>query len=264
MISIIIPFYNASGFLSEAIESVINQTHHDWELILINDGSTDESKKIATSFNDSRIRYYEQKNKGVSGARNKGLKEVKGNYFCFLDADDVMPKNSLLNRMNVFKSNPDTSFVDGKVIKMDLKLNVIEAIWTPSFFGNPFTDLIHLTRKSFFGPTWMIKSELISANHLVEGLTHGEELLFYMNLSKKSGTYSFTEEPILYYRNNPNSAMKNLKALEKGYRFIESQIKCWPEVGKSDLRIFRCKYKRAMTLAYLRKKSIQEAFKVWY
>ncbi|WKK86755.2 glycosyltransferase family 2 protein [Marivirga arenosa] len=260
-ISIITPFYQSEQYLGAAVASVLNQSYENWELLLINDGSTDSSKEIALSYKDSRIRYFEQENKGVSAARNLGLKNMKGDYFCFLDADDALTKDSLYHRLKVFEENPEVAFVDGRVFKMNQHLEKIEEDWLPSFRGNPFIDLIHLTGKSFLGLTWMIKSKLLEDHSLKKGLTHGEDLLFYMQLAKKGGIYAYTERTILYYRNNSNSAMKNLQGLESGYRYIENQIKNWDETSSRDLNIYRFKYKKAMFLAYLRNLEIINAVK---
>ncbi|WKV13431.1 glycosyltransferase family 2 protein [Marivirga harenae] len=264
LISIIIPFYQAEKYLNEAIESVFNQTHENWELLLINDGSTDNSKKIALSFNDKRIRYFEQENNGVSSARNRGLKNIRGHFFCFLDADDVLTITSLEHRLKVFEDKPEVTFVDGQVVRMNSHLNVIYNVWTPSFSGNPLTDLVKLTGKSFFGPTWMVKSSYAKDTLLDENLTHGEELFYYMKLSRNGGLYSFTTESILYYRDSPNSVMNNLSGLENGYRYIESKLKKWKEIRFVDLVIFRLKFLKSMTLDYLSKGSFIDAIRIWF
>lgn len=262
MISIITPFYQAERFLTIAIESVLNQSYPNWELLLVNDGSTDQSKSVALSFQDPRIRYLEQENRGVSAARNLGLKNMQGEYFCFLDADDAVPKNSLQVRKQLFTQNPNLEFVDGVVYKMNEQLQEKKDIWTPCFNGNPLNDLILLTGKSFFGPSWMIKRRSDKNYRLEEGLTHCEDLYFYMLLAKGGGQYAYTPESILYYRDNPKSAMKNLKGLEKGYRFVAQKIKNWPEVSKEMLSSFNYKYKRAMFLAYTKEGKLLDAIKL--
>lgn len=103
LISIIMPCYNASDYLKEAINSVIIQTYKNFELILINDGSTDDSEKIIQSYQDKRIRYFFQENKGQCAASNFGLSIAKGNYIKFFDADDVMNElhlEALLKKLN--------------------------------------------------------------------------------------------------------------------------------------------------------------------
>ena len=91
MISIIVPVYNAEKFISKTIKSVIIQTYRDWELICVDDGSTDNSRRVIESFGDKRIRVVnnESGQKGAAGARNYGVSVAQGEYIAFLDADDV-------------------------------------------------------------------------------------------------------------------------------------------------------------------------------
>lgn len=86
--SIIIPVYNKECFVKNTIESVFNQTFFDFEIIIVNDGSTDKSEEIVLSFNDSRIRYFSKENNGASSARNMGIEEARADFITFLDADD--------------------------------------------------------------------------------------------------------------------------------------------------------------------------------
>lgn len=96
LISIIVPVFNVARFLEECVMSIINQTVRDLQIILIDDGSTDESGAICDQFAecDNRIRVIHQANAGVSSARNAGLREAKGRYIAFVDSDDVLPENA--------------------------------------------------------------------------------------------------------------------------------------------------------------------------
>ncbi len=96
-ISVIVPVYNAEEWLREALKSLVDQTHSDLEVIMVNDGSTDSSEMICREFaaSDSRFRLISQSNSGVSAARNIGIEEARGEWLAFLDADDVMPPDSL-------------------------------------------------------------------------------------------------------------------------------------------------------------------------
>ena len=99
LVSIVIPAYNASKFIEETIESVKRQKYQNWELIVVNDGSKDNTEDIVSKYvlNDSRIRLINTKNNGVSQARNRGIFETSGQYVAFLDADDVwLPENLLV------------------------------------------------------------------------------------------------------------------------------------------------------------------------
>lgn len=86
--SIILPTYNRAHFLPKAIESVLKQTFEDWELIIVDDGSTDNTKEVVAKYQDSRIRYFFQENQERSAARNNGIISSKGEFICFLDSDD--------------------------------------------------------------------------------------------------------------------------------------------------------------------------------
>src|SRR5699024_11187274 len=97
LISVIIPIYNKDKYLDECISSVVNQTYKKLEIILVNDGSTDESERIINKWykSDDRIIYFNQKNTGVSSARNQGISKANGDYVFFLDADDKLKENAL-------------------------------------------------------------------------------------------------------------------------------------------------------------------------
>lgn len=104
--SIIIPLYNKELFLEKTLQSVFKQTFFDYEIIIINDGSTDKSLEIAQSFQNEKVKIYSQDNQGVSAARNKGIKESTTNYYCFLDADDLWKPNHLESLYNLIQKFP--------------------------------------------------------------------------------------------------------------------------------------------------------------
>jgi len=97
LVSIIVPCFNYGQFLSEALESLLAQTYPRWECIIVDDGSTDNTKEAVNFYvqKDSRFRYIYQVHRGVSSARNRALKEAAGTYIQFLDADDMLEKDKL-------------------------------------------------------------------------------------------------------------------------------------------------------------------------
>ena len=103
LISVVIPAYNAGQFLDETLESVLSQTYENWECIIVNDGSTDNTESVAKKWceKDSRFRLTNKENGGLSSARNWGIKESKAEYIAFLDADDILTPDSLEVRINV-------------------------------------------------------------------------------------------------------------------------------------------------------------------
>ena len=106
MISVIIPLYNKEDYISTSIKSIFKQSYNDYEIIVVNDGSTDKSVDIVKAFNDERIRIINQKNAGVAAARNKGIEEAKGEYIAFLDADDEWKEDYLATQMELAEKYP--------------------------------------------------------------------------------------------------------------------------------------------------------------
>jgi len=105
--SVIIPTYNRRDFLKIAIESVLAQAFSDFELIIVDDGSTDTTPQLVKSFNDKRIRYLQQDNRGPSAARNSGIRNAKAEYICFLDSDDRYRNEKLEITYDFIRKNPD-------------------------------------------------------------------------------------------------------------------------------------------------------------
>ena len=111
LISIVIPCYNQSHFLGEAIKSLLNQTYGNIEIIVVDDGSSDRTREVALGF--SEVRYIRQKNQGLSGARNTGIGEGRGRYMIFLDADDRLLPSAIESGLNCFRKHEDCAFVFG-------------------------------------------------------------------------------------------------------------------------------------------------------
>ena len=252
LVSVIMPTYNMGSFIGEAIQSVLLQSYPNWELIIIDDGSTDDTEKVIKSFEDKRIQYYYQLNKGVSAARNFGLAIMKGVFFCFLDADDKLPPKSLQCRTEIFEENSNVEFVDGVVERRNESLKKLISLYTPKLKNkNPLKDLASLNGHCFFGPSWMIKKALNVEYKFKEGLSHAEDLLFYMEIARNGGKYTYTFETVYIYRDTSSSAMKNLDGLENGYRQVFEYIKEWPELTFRTLLANQLRVKKIMFLSYL-------------
>jgi len=128
MISVIIPTFNRSGFLKKAIESVLSQKYRDFELIVVDDGSEDDTPEVVTGFGPD-IKYIKQKNKGPGAARNLGIKNSKGNFIAFLDSDDWWEKDKLGIQFKAMQENPEYAishtqevwYRDGKLLNQKQK-----------------------------------------------------------------------------------------------------------------------------------------------
>lgn len=116
LISVIIPLYNKEPIIGRTIQSVLSQSFSDFELIVVNDGSTDSSMDVVRSISDSRLRLVEQENGGPSKARNTGVEAAKGKWMLFLDADDELLPGALEHLLNVARHHPDRNIIDGSFI----------------------------------------------------------------------------------------------------------------------------------------------------
>ena len=114
LVSVIIPVFNCARYIAEAIESVLAQTYRPIEIIVIDDGSTDGSEQMAKRFSP-RVQYFYQPHGGAGSARNSGTGFAQGDYFAFLDADDIWLENKLTLQMAVFQSDPEADMVFGNV-----------------------------------------------------------------------------------------------------------------------------------------------------
>lgn len=261
LVSIIMPAYNAEKYIAEAIQSVLDQEYPNFELLIINDGSTDGTEEIIQSFSDSRIHYFKQKNKGVSAARNVGMDHINGEFFCFLDADDLFTLRGISSRINIFNKDASIAFVDGEVLVKDASMAKIIRIWKPSFFGDPLEDLVRITGKSFFGPSWMIRKKGLEDIRFDENLTHCEDLLFNMECARVGRLYVFVKEVIIEHREHVGSVMFDLKSLDQSYNYVGRIIKEWNEIPYDLWRIYRMRTLRIMFLSYLSGKNYISALK---
>ncbi len=183
MISIIIPVYNTSKYLDQCLQSVLDQTYTDWECILVDDGSTDNSGEICDNWGkkDNRFIIIHQKNQGVSAARNQGIKKSKGEYLCFIDSDDWVTPYYLTHLLSGMKENEIDMVVTGTIHEAsrpeihapqeNCKIK-IESKYTKVFIEN-----VGL----FYGPCAILfKTSLIKSNHKTfpKDLSFGEDTTF--------------------------------------------------------------------------------------
>lgn len=185
LLSIIVPVYNAQLYLSSCIESILCQSFSDFELILINDGSTDTSGDICDSYalQDSRVKVIHQNNSGVSAARNAGIRKARGHFICFVDADDSIERDYLQNFSPQIK--PDSSDIVVQGLKICLPKGEIEEII--SFTDTPPSSLSAVLNKQliqFRGPYCkLFKTSIINKYNISfpQSLQYGEDSIFYLN-----------------------------------------------------------------------------------
>jgi glycosyltransferase involved in cell wall biosynthesis len=217
MISIITPAYNAERWIGRAIASVQKQTRTDWELIIVDDGSNDETRRIAEAFRDSRIKVLHQENAGVSAARNTGLDVACGEYVTFLDADDTLPSNALEICASVLDREPATDIVRG-VVRLVHDAQE-DRLLLPDLQRGPLLErLVQLQEGVFVNPSFMLRFEKIGTHRFQTGLSHCEDLIFFIDLAHDANLHYAGVPSVAYeYRVTVGSAMSNLDGIEAGY-----------------------------------------------
>jgi len=228
-ISIIVPVFNASKYILDCLKSIDEQTRKDFEVIIINDGSTDNSKLIIESYINTRmssipIKLISTTNKGVSSARNIGITESSGNYISFVDADDILDNNFLeilISNLTTHKASlifcREIKFKTNEEIKITIKKK-------PNYIGiyeksNLSWLKLFLFRKIKPGIwVFLIERKLITSHNLLfrEGLHYSEDIEFIYYLLHYSSKTIFLDQFLYYYRVHNNSAMSkfNIRRLK--------------------------------------------------
>lgn len=252
LVSIIMPAYNAGNYIEASIKSVIEQSYSSWELIVVNDGSTDETAALLGKFTDTRIKRIDQSNRGVSAARNAALDIAQGEFITLLDADDKLPPESLELRLRYLLENPAVDIVDGILVFMDNELVNEFKRHVPSYTGSLFERLLRLDSKVFCLPMFMFRSRLLKGLRFDESMTHSEDLMFYISLSsEQSVQYGYVSELVYLYRTGHGSAMSNMAGLERGYFQVLEKLKRFSMVTLLDHCFLRLKIAKILFLCWV-------------
>ncbi|MGE0568211.1 MAG: glycosyltransferase [Bacteroidia bacterium] len=224
IVSVIVPCYNYANYLTEALNSVMNQTFIDWECIIIDDGSTDNSKKIANEFvsKDNRFSYHCQDNSGLSVARNKGLGLAKGKFIQFLDADDVLASKKFEVQVRLFNKYPkaDVLYCDYELMSEDgkEKWNNKKTNWI-EIKGDPFRCFLNKWEKGFSIPIHcnLFRSKCFNTIKFDEKLPTHEDIDLQLRLSSSGTVYEYVDEVLVYYRVHNASMARNYTRMHLGY-----------------------------------------------
>lgn len=190
MISVIIPLYNKEAYIRKALESVLSQTYQDFEIVVVNDGSTDNSLDKVLMVKDERIRIISQNNAGVSATRNRGIEEAKYEYVTFLDADDIWDKDFLKNIYHLIISYPECSvystcynkFCDGKYFSIVLNGMSIK---DEGVFKDYFEVASHSDPPICSITVAMKKRVIQTVGGFPVGVVSGEDLLTWARLAAR-------------------------------------------------------------------------------
>ncbi len=225
------PAFNAEKYIEEAINSVISQTYPDWELIIINDGSTDNTLQIVNKLasSEARIKLISQDNKKLGAARNSGILSAKGIWIAFLDADDLWTPDKLVKQLLIAKAEPGAGviFTDGFTF-YDNSLKTLQPYGTVSGYFTP-TDIYKLEYQGNYIP---VLSALVKKVHIDNiGLqdedpnVYGcEDWDYWLRLALHGVSFYGMDEKLFYYRRHSANMSNdgNLMSLAKATVFIKN------------------------------------------
>ncbi len=221
--SVIVPAYNAEAFVGEAIESVLRQSVSDWELIVVDNGSTDATAEVVRRFTDPRIHFIprEQENAGVSVARNRGIAAARGAYLAFLDSDDRLRRTALERLSAGFEGAPNVCVAYGNAALIDDSGEAFGPDTRPVFGLRPSGYVLPmLLARNFItnGGALLVRAScLMSSGHFREDIRLGQDWELWCRLAAL-GDYQFIgHEPVMEYRVHQGSASRVLGISVKGH-----------------------------------------------
>jgi len=228
LVSIIVPCFNQAQYLDEALLSVLDQTYENWECIIVNDGSPDNTEAIAQKWvkKDSRFNYLYKTNGGVSSSRNLALQRAKGDYIQFLDSDDFLNKEKLELSLNLINEGHEN---DIKIIVSDFRMFVDN----PNKTLNPyctlnsellnFESLLYLWNATFSIPIHcgFFRASLFENIRFPENMTAHEDWIVWVSIFKNGGKALFLDKILALYRMNPSSRVKTKSLYEDQIKACE-------------------------------------------
>jgi len=235
-VSVIVPCYNHGHYLSHAIRSVLAQTFTHWEAIIVDDGSTDNTREVAAQFADPRVRYIYQANQGLSAARNTGILAAGGEYFAFLDADDEWEPRFLEQCVYVLTHQEMATAVVTLVQLIDESGAKLPRLGGQVIRSEEFRE--RLIEGGFFPPNAIVVQggAVRRAGLFDESLTSVEDWDLWLRITDQEGTMQSVPEPLARYRISTGSMSTNasrmhtnrMAVLAKQFGPPDGKVESWP------------------------------------
>ena len=259
LVSIILNCYNGEKFLAEALLSLKNQTHKNWELIFWDNRSTDSSKEIVFSFKFKNLRYFlSKKHTSLYEARNLAIKKVKGKFICFIDADDLWEKDKIKNQLKLFKDKETAVVYGNSYLKNEKNNKIKKFINYKVSSGYIYKNLIKNYDVGIL--TTMIKRSFLKKSKIIFNKKYNiiGDFDFFINLSKNY-KFQYISQPIATYRIHEN----NLSSINKNTQIQELQD--WLNRNKNRLSLDEKKNfkSRIIQLKFIEKKFNTNFFKTF-
>lgn len=212
LVSIIVPVYNVEAYLEKCLDSMLDQTYSNIEIVLINDGSTDNGPKICDEYakKDSRVKVIHKANSGVSDTRNIGLEAAKGSYVTFVDSDDWIEKDYVENLYRaIIENKADYATCGYNRVYGNKSEKINSSGETITYSAREYLiKLLNVQSSYGFCHMKLIKKDIIKDTKFYKGLVVGEDALFNIELCKNITKAVVLEQPLYNYRFNANSVVR--------------------------------------------------------
>ena len=226
-VSVVIPAYNAMNYLPETVESVLRQSFTDFEVLIIDDGSSDHIVQWASQIADHRVRLISQENQGVSAARNTGITQAHGEYIAFLDADDLWELTKLEKQVRCLDNNPTVGLVHTWMLLVDEQGKSTGRVMKSNGEGDIWKQLVE--RNIIACPSVIVRRCCFEAVGIFDiNLRSIEDWDMWLRIASRY-PFAVIKEPLAYYRQLPGSLSKNCQVMEQAFhRVIEKAFHSAP------------------------------------
>ncbi len=228
-VSVVIPAYNAMTYLPETVASVLQQTFSDFELIIVNDGSSDNVMEWASGLEDPRVKLISQENGGVAAARNTGIAHAQGEYIAFLDADDLWEPTKLQKQAHCLETNPSVGLVYTWTAVIDQLGKPTRNVWTPNTEGNVWEYIVVKDMLST-GSSPMIRQTCFETVGLFDSTVDScEDRDMWIRIAAHY-PFGLVKEPLtLYRRHTENMTNQRQKLIQTLGRVFEKTFQSAPQ-----------------------------------
>jgi len=224
LVSIIIPVYNGEKYISDTIQSVIDQTYKNWELIIVDDGSTDNTAEIVKQFNDSRISYIKKNNTGVSDTRNVGAMISKGEILSFLDADDIWLPENLEKKIEKLINEPKYVLVTSTMYIWDERHDYKTCETTKINFLDDCEKFRKLMAITIPTSAIMHKEYFFVVGMFDTNISTSADFDLAIRL-RELGEFGYLDEPLVLYRSHPSQMHNNIALYKHDMIYILKKYK---------------------------------------
>ncbi|SCJ79995.1 Chondroitin polymerase [Anaerotruncus sp. 2789STDY5834896] len=268
-VSVVVPVYNIEKYLPTCIDSVVNQSYKNFELLLINDGSTDNSRAICYQYASDHafIRVINQENSGLSAARNTGIRNATGDYIYFIDGDDLINPKALESFVEISERVPNVDYIIGRMsFFVDGTTEYIPDKWLvdPETVSgkdgqDAFASIIEVNHYFMAGIRGMYRREYLIKNRLFfdEELRYSEDIDFSYRLYRTASSVESNPLPYYYYREGRPGSLMNTLSLVKVFLTL-GILTNWYQIVVDDQLSLKPRFHRALC------KNLQDRFIVYY